>query len=104
MPTYQSIIGKTVELTDERKNHILLRHPDIAPHISKIAKILLAPDEIRVDSTDKFVLLFYRYFSRISHGKYLAVAIKTNRRNFVLTFYSTHRIKTGEKYEIKKSA
>ncbi len=79
MPKYQSIIGKTVELTKERKGHILLRHPDVATHISKIPKILLEPDQIRVDNTDKFVLLFYRYFSRIDHGKYLTVAIKTNK-------------------------
>ncbi|MBI2327851.1 hypothetical protein HYU92_06040 [Candidatus Curtissbacteria bacterium] len=80
---YKTILEKTVELTQERKRHIFERHPD----------------EIRIDKLDKNVLLFYRYFSKIGNGKYLVVAIKMNERNFILTFFSTYRIKTGEKYE-----
>ncbi len=98
---YNSIIGKKVELTDERKRHILVRHPDVAIHFPKVSKTLLEPDKIRVDIEDKNVLLFYKYFSKIGSGKYLVVAVKFNKRNFLLTLYSTHRIKTGEKYEIK---
>lgn len=98
---YKSIIGKKIELTDERKQHILARHPDVAIHFSKVSKTLLKPDEIRVDKEDKNVLLFYRYFSKIGSGKYLVVVIKLNERNFLLTLYSTRRIKTEEKYEIK---
>ena len=99
--TYKSIIGKKIELTDERRQHILTRHPDVAIHFPKVSKTLLEPDEIRADKEDKNVLLFYKYFSKIGSGKYLVVVVKFNKRNFLLTLYSTYRIKTGEKYEIK---
>ena len=101
---YKSIIEKKIELTDERRQHIIARHPDVVIHLSKVLKTLLEPDEIRVDKEDKNVLLFYKYFSKIGLGKYLAVAAKLNKRNFLLTLYSTHRIKTGEKYEIKQAS
>ena len=100
---YKSIIGKKIELTEERKQHILIRHPDVASHFSKTPKVLSNPDEIRIDSEDQHVLLFYKYFSKIGSGKYLAVVVKINNRNFILTEYSTYRIKTGVKYDIKKS-
>jgi len=79
--------------------HIIQRHPDVIDHLPKIKEILLAPDEIRIDSYDSSVLLFYKFFDRINVGKYLVVIVKTNERNFILTFYSTYRIKSGEKYE-----
>ena len=101
---YSSIAGKKIELTDERRQHILARHPDVAIHFLKVLKTLLEPDEIRVGKDDKNVLLFYKYFSKIGSGKYLVVVVKFNKRNLVLTLYSTHKIKTGEKYEIKQSS
>lgn len=97
MKIYQSSIGENIELTIERKKHILERHPETENHFNKIASTLIRPDEIRIDSRDSKVLLFYKYFSKIE--KYIVVVIKTNKRNFLLTFYSTYRIKTGKKYE-----
>lgn len=96
---YQSVLRNTVELTSERKRHIAKRHPDVIIHFSKIKNILLTPDQIRIDNYDPSVLLFYKYFGKIDESKYLVVVVKTNKRNFILTFYSTRRIKTGEKYE-----
>ena len=101
---YKSIIGKKIELTNERREHILARHPDVAIHFPKISKTLFEPDEVRADKEDKNVLLFYKYFSKIGSGKYLVAVVKVNERSFLLTLYSTHRIKTGEKYEIKQSS
>ncbi|KKR78110.1 MAG: hypothetical protein UU23_C0003G0008 [Candidatus Curtissbacteria bacterium GW2011_GWA1_40_9] len=101
---YKSIIGKEIELTDERRQHIISRHPDVATHFTKASTTLVEPDEIRIDKEDKNVLLFYKYFSKIGSGKYLVVAVKFNKRNFLLTLYSTHRIRTGEKYEIKQAS
>jgi hypothetical protein len=97
---YQSILGKTVELTSERKKHIIQHHPDVTTFLPKIKKVLLIPDQIRIDNYDPRVLLFYKYFDNIDKGKFLVVVFKINERNFILTFYSTHRIKSGEKYEI----
>ena len=97
---YKSILGKTVELTSERKRHIVQRHPDMIIHLYKIKNVLLSPDHLRIENYDQRVLLFYKYFDNIDEGKYLVVVVKINERNFILTFYSTHRIKSGEKYEI----
>ena len=99
---YKSIIGKAVELTSERIRHISQGHPDIIGHLPKIKQVLLMPDEIRLDNQDSEVLLFYKFFSKIGDGKYLVIVVKANARNFVLTFFSTYRIKSGEKYEIEK--
>ena len=96
MAKYKSIIGKTIELTNERKNHITERHPETKSRLNKIGQVLSQPDQVRVDSTDPKVLLFYKYFSKIH--KHLVVVTKTNNRNFILTFYSTYKIKTGKEY------
>lgn len=99
MKKYKTILGKLVELTEERLKHIRQRHPDIIEHIPKIKQVLIKPDQIRVDNLDQKVLLFYKYFSKIGKGKHLVTVVKINERNFILSFFSTYRIKTGEKYE-----
>lgn len=99
MAKFKSCIGKTVELTNERRKHVFERHPDVELHFDKIEKTLLEPNEIRIDKHDLGVLLFYKRFSKMN--RYLVVVVKINKRNFILTFYSTKRIRTGDKYELK---
>lgn len=98
---YKSFLGKKIELTAERKKHILLYHPDMEPYFANLKVILLEPDEIRVSKSDPKVLSFYKYFDTIFNGKYIAVTIKTNDRWFVLTAYLTKRKLSGEIYEQK---
>lgn len=44
-------LGLLVELTDERRHHILLKHPDLLPaYIDHVAETLAEPDEVRRDS------------------------------------------------------
>lgn len=99
MLIFKSILGKDIELTIERKTHILLYHPDLKPYFSKIKATLIRPDEIRISKSDPEVLLFYRYFDTIFNGKYISVTVKTNGRWFVLTAYLTKRKLSGEIYE-----
>lgn len=99
---FRSVIGKIVELTLERKKHIIEYHPDVERHFAKIQEVLDSPDEIRKSKHDSKVLLFYKYFVNLKAGKYLAVVIKINKRNFVLTCYLTDKIKTGKKIYEKK--
>lgn len=96
---YKSSIGKTVELTSERKKHILTFHPDLKPYIKLIREVLLLPDDLKISKSDPDSLLFYKYFDTILNGKYIAVVVKVNGRNFILSSYLTGRIKSGEKYE-----
>lgn len=95
---YKSVLGKDIELTLERKDHILLYHPDLKPYLSYLKDVLLKPDDIRISKSDPGVLLFYKYFANIMDGKYIAVTVKTNRRWFILTAYLTKRKLSGEKY------
>lgn len=96
---FKTAINKIVELTDERKVHIIEEHPELLDHFGKLKRVLLNPDEIRISKTDQQVLLFYRYFAKIKSGLYIAVVVKINERNFILTAHMTDRIKMGEKYE-----
>ena len=96
---YKTILGKAVELTQERKKYFLDKHPELKPHFSKIKIVLEKPDEIRVSKQDDLVLLFYRHFDKILSGKYVVVVIKINARNFIVTAHITDKIKAGKKYE-----
>lgn len=82
------LVGE-VELTDERWRHILTYHPDVHKFQRQIAATLATPGTMRRSKDDPHVLIFYR---RIVRLKYLAVVVKTNRRNFILTSYLTERI------------
>jgi len=102
---FKSKIGKIVELTSERKNHIIEFHPDVKPYFFKFKEILKDPDEIRKSRYDPEVLLFYKYFSNLKGGKYLTIVVKVNKRNFILTCYLTDRIISGERiYEKKQNS
>ncbi len=98
MKIFHTIIGE-VELTNERKSHISLKHPELKPHIKKISQVLSSPDSIRRSKFDREALLFYKYFDKIKGGKYINVTVKTGQRDFVLTAYITDRIRAGEPYE-----
>lgn len=99
---FQSKIGE-VELTEERKSHIILKHPELKTHIKKISQVLSSPDTIRRSKFDKEALLFYKYFDKIKGGKYINVTVKKNERNFILTAYITDRIRAGIEYESTKT-
>lgn len=99
---FKSKIGKLIELTQERKNHIWEFHPDVKLHFLKIQEVLENPDQIRKSKYDQEVLLFYKYFGNIKDGKYLTVVVKINKRNFILTSYLTDKIITGIKSYEKK--
>ena len=96
---YNSCINRKIHLTLERKNHIFNFHPDFKPYFSKIEEILISSDVIRQTKEDKNVLIFYKYYQNILDGKYIAVVVKINQRNFILTAYLTKKIKTGVNYE-----
>lgn len=101
MPVFQTIIGE-VELTPERKSHIILKHPELKLHIGKISRVLSSPDTIKRSKFDPDALLFYKYFDKIKGGKYINVTVKKSERSFILTAYITDRIRAGESYENKE--
>ena len=98
---FKTNLGKTAELTSERKEHILLFHPDLKPFFGQLKNVLTQPHEVRISKSDPEVLLFYKFFDTILGGKYITVTIKTDGRWFILTSYLTNKILSGEKYEKK---
>lgn len=102
---YKSKIGRIVELTQERKEHILEFHPDVESYLMKIPSTLESPDKIRRSRHNPEVLLFYKYFPEIRRGKYFVAVAKVNERSFILTCYLTDKIMTGETiYEKNKKS
>lgn len=103
MQTFNSTVIGRVELTDERKVHILAEHPELKRHLKRLSRVLINPDEIRRSHFDKNVLLFYKFFAKVKNGKYISVTVKVEEeRNFILTAYITDRIRAGVKYETEK--
>lgn len=96
---YKSVLGKNIELTKERKTHILTYHPDLKPYFKLVKIVLIEPDKIKISKSDPNVLLFYRYFANIMKGKYIAVTVKLGQRSFILTAYLTNKMLSGEPYE-----
>lgn len=84
---FNSIFGK-VELTQERKKHIFEFHPEVRSYRKYFPETLTKPDVIRRSKSDQAVLILYKLLQK----KYLAIVIKTNKRNFVLTAYLTDKI------------
>jgi len=93
---FTSVLGTDIELTDERREHIVLFHQDLVPFLDRRGAVLAHPDAVRRSLDDPQVILFYKHFPDILGGKYVTVVVKAAReRSFVLTAYLTRSIRTG---------
>ncbi|MFM2428926.1 MAG: hypothetical protein RLZZ511_139 [Cyanobacteriota bacterium] len=95
----------TVELTHEREQHILDRHPDLPDsYLSLIEQTLLNPDEVRCDQRFEETWLFSRWFSDIRRGRFLVVAVVSDHqgeatlddRHWIVTAYLSNRVTQGD--------
>lgn len=93
--SFPTATGKTAELTDERRAHILTYHPDVGPFLDRVGEVLASPDLLRRSGQDPEVVLFYKLYSDILGGKYMVVVVKENERSFILTVYLTKSTRTG---------
>jgi hypothetical protein len=65
-----------VDLTEEREQHILLKHPEILPErFDGIARTLSEPDEVRRDARFPATYLFSRRVEHLWGGKFVVVAV-----------------------------
>lgn len=74
-----------ITLTDERKAHIFIFHPDVASCLSHFADTLAHPDATVTSAHDPTVIIYYRFLAQ--RKKYLAIVTKLSMRPFVLTAY-----------------
>lgn len=89
MELLKSALGN-VEFTEERLEHIINFHPEVRLWRKYFTDTLSHPKIIRRSKFDPRVRIFY---SKARNNKYLAIVVKCNERNFILTAYITTKIK-----------
>jgi len=88
--------GRTIRLTRERLEHILL-HPEMAELEAEIAESLRQPERVVQSLADPEAWLYYRRYPTTRVGdKYLCVVVKIGAADaFVVTAYLTDKVKRG---------
>jgi hypothetical protein len=91
----------TVELTDEREQHIAEHHPDLLPtHLERLADTLANPDEVRRSARFGNARLFSRWFDTVRGGRHVVVVVVLDRgpvdRNWIVTAYIARKLAEGE--------
>jgi len=95
---FKDINNRLIRLTDERKRHIEVDHPEMSGQIAKIGDTLLNPDIIVKSNVDPEVNLYYKFYpvTPVSE-KYLCVVVKMRIDDiFIITAYFTNKVKRGE--------
>jgi len=89
-------MGKAVSLDEDRWRHIL-NHPEMKDQLDRIKETVMNPYEVRESTHDPSILLFYKLYEETPvTEKYLLVVIKTqNREGFIVTAFSTDKVKKG---------
>lgn len=87
--------GNEVRLTDERRRHILQRHPEMAHQMHRFADTLARPDAVTTSRSSTAVKLYYRLYPDLrGRNRYLCIVLKRQRtHSFILTAYLDRRIK-----------
>jgi hypothetical protein len=88
--------GRSIRLTDERRNHVL-QHPEMVGLDGDIERALATADSVVESVSDTETRLYYRYLARTLVGpKYLCVVVKVLPGDaFVITAYLTDSVKKG---------
>jgi hypothetical protein len=93
-------LNGAVELTEERLQHIIDRHPGTLPdYQEQLAITLRRPDQIRQGSRSENTLLFTKWFDTIRTGRYLVVVTVSDdspKRDWIITMYTARRLSGGD--------
>ena len=90
-------LGRAVELTDEREQHIASRHTILLPgRMDYSAHTLCDPDVVilKINTDNNFV--FGRWFLELDKYTLVAVIRDVNRRCWIVTAYVARRLPKGE--------
>ena len=87
--------GNEVRLTDERLQHILRRHPEMAFQMHRFADTLASPDAVNPSRSSPAVQLYYRLYTDLrGRNRYICLVVKRGTdHSFILTGYLDRRIK-----------
>lgn len=93
-------LNGTVEMSEEREQHIAERHPDFLPeHRALIAETLADPDQIRRSVRFGSARLFSRWYADLKNGKHVVVVVVSeiaNERHWIITAYIARKLTEGE--------
>lgn len=94
-------LGGSVELTDERRQHILQKHPELIPeHFAYLAKTLADPDEVRRDRRFPGSRIFSRWFREAKGGKFVVGVVVSDpppaERHWIVTAYIARALVPGD--------
>lgn len=82
-------ITDEVILTDERKWHILKRHPEVKPYINKISEILSNPDNVYLETTKENTLwLIKKYDKNVKITLKLQVVKNKKYKNSIIQMHN----------------
>lgn len=93
-------LNAEIELSDERAQHILERHPELGPDPwAWIEPTICDPDLIRCSARMPEALQFSRWCDSLLGGKLLVVVVIAPQppgRNWIITSYATTKPSGGE--------
>ena len=87
--------GNEVRLTNERLQHILRRHPDMALQMHRFAETLASPDAVSPSKANRTVQLYYRLYPDLrGRNRYICLVVKRESDySLILTAYLGRSIK-----------
>ena len=92
--------GEDVELTSERRNHIVRQHPEMGTDFDQIIKSALSdPDQVRRSRRMGNARLFSRWFADVRGGKHAVIVVVSDvdaGRSWIITAYLARRLAEGE--------
>ncbi len=94
-------LAAAVELPDERAQHIIDQHPELAQDLDAlIASTLADPDLVRTSPRFAGARRFSRWFDVVRGGKHVVVVVVSNttpiQRHWIVTAFITRRLAQGE--------
>jgi len=94
-------VNGRVELTHEREEHIIARHPDLLPaHRACIAETLHKPDRVLPSARVRNALKFARWFPGVRGGRFAVIVVVVDAgpqpRQWIVTAYLTKHLAEKE--------
>ncbi|MEK6887744.1 MAG: hypothetical protein AABX14_02240 [Candidatus Aenigmatarchaeota archaeon] len=97
MHLFKDKFGRTIRLTDERLQHIIVDHPEMLKPTDKIEETLTFPSIVIKSEDDPYVWLYYRPYKYSNLKSFLLVIIKiSNGEGFVITAFYVKNLHKGE--------
>ena len=91
MTTFEDLFGNRINLTEERWEHIVLRHPEIKMAENALPEALKNPDIIVKSRYNESAKLYHKKYE-----DYYIVVLADINKKFIITAYTSHHIKKGE--------